>query len=80
MEKPPNYRMVKNYVLARGLVALTECTRKTDTTAVILTKDNVIWGVVYKGIGELRRTNGNTKVKQIETTGSSYQVIRDLGD
>lgn len=30
MEKQPNYRMIKNYVLARGLVILAESIRKTD--------------------------------------------------
>lgn len=35
--------------------------------------------VVYKGIGELKRINGNTQMKQIVTTGSSYHLVRDLG-
>lgn len=30
MEKQPNYRTIKNYVLARGLVILAESIRKTD--------------------------------------------------
>lgn len=41
-ERKPDYRIVKSYVLARGLVTFTESTRKTETTAIILKGENVI--------------------------------------
>lgn len=78
MEKQPNYRMIKNYVLARGLVILAESIRKTDYHGNYFNKREFAMGWCLQWNWRTEDKWEHQGKTEIQTTGSSYHLVRNL--
>lgn len=63
-EKQPHYRMMKNYVLTRGLVTLTGSSQEKRNHSNYFNKENVIWGGGVSVKKETEEETWNTKVNR----------------